>query len=121
MSIRNELAGSKKNSPNGGSSLELPKQTSQRQSKMSGDAEFGNLDFWEHTIEEDGDFDNHFDYVHWNPVKHGYVSCPKDWPHSSFHRHVKAGVYPIDWGCSSVPRAANAPANIKAIKDAGEP
>ncbi len=77
--------------------------------------------FWEHTIEEDEDFDNHFDYIHWNPVKHGYVKCPKDWPHSSFHRHVKAGVYPVDWGCCSVQTSENAPPNLRAIKDAGEP
>ena len=73
--------------------------------------------FWEHTIEEDGDFDNHFDYVHWNPTKHGYVKSPKDWPHSSFHRWVSAGVYPVDWGRSST----NPPQSVRAINDAGEP
>lgn len=55
--------------------------------------------FWEHTIEDEDDFQAHFDYIHWNPVKHGYVKCPRDWPHSSFHRWVKAGVYEQDWSC----------------------
>ncbi len=55
--------------------------------------------YWEHTIEDEEDFEAHFDYVHWNPVKHKYVSCPRDWPHSSFHRWVVAGVYDIHWGC----------------------
>ena len=55
--------------------------------------------YWEHTIEDEEDFDAHFDYVHWNPVKHKYVRCPGDWPHSSFHRWVAAGVYDIHWGC----------------------
>jgi len=45
-----------------------------------------------------GHFERHFDYIHYNPVKHGYVKCPHDWPHSSFHRWVKAGVYPLHWG-----------------------
>lgn len=56
--------------------------------------------YWEHTIEDEQDFDRHFDYVHWNPVKHGHVACPRDWPASSFHRWVQAGVYERDWGCS---------------------
>ena len=55
--------------------------------------------FWEHTIEDEEDFDRHFDYVHYNPVKHGLVRCPHEWPHSSFHRWVKAGVYPWHWAC----------------------
>jgi len=55
--------------------------------------------YWEHTIADDADFETHFDYVHWNPVKHKYVSCPVDWPYSSFHRWVAKGVYEKDWGC----------------------
>ena len=38
------------------------------------------------------------DYVHFNPVKHGYVSLVAHWPHSTFHRWMKAGAYPRDWG-----------------------
>ena len=55
--------------------------------------------FWEHTIEDEDDFERHFDYIHFNPVKHGHVRCPSDWPWSSFHRWVRAGVYPKDWAC----------------------
>ena len=54
--------------------------------------------FWEHTIEDEDDFEAHVDYVHFNPVKHGYVSRPADWRHSSFHRWVKKGVYDLNWG-----------------------
>jgi len=36
-------------------------------------------------------------YIHFNPVKHGHVARVADWPHSSFHRMVARGVYPIDW------------------------
>jgi putative transposase len=54
--------------------------------------------FWEHQIRNEADFSQHVDYIHYNPVKHGLVPAPKDWPYSSFQRYVKAGVYPVDWG-----------------------
>lgn len=57
--------------------------------------------FWEHTLEDEDDFERHFDYIHFNPVKHGYVNCPHEWEWSSFHRWVKAGVYPWHWACFS--------------------
>jgi putative transposase len=56
--------------------------------------------FWEHTIDDEEDYENHFHYIHFNPVKHGYVKRVADWPHSSFHRWVRQGIYPIDWACS---------------------
>jgi putative transposase len=54
--------------------------------------------FWEHMIRDEDDFRRHMDYLHWNPVKHGLVKCVKDWPYSTFHRFVKNGFYPKDWG-----------------------
>lgn len=57
--------------------------------------------YWEHTIADEDDFERHFDYLHYNPVKHGHARCPNDWPESSFHRWVKAGVYNQDWGCAA--------------------
>ncbi len=54
--------------------------------------------FWEHWIRDDSDFNRHIDYIHWNPVKHGHVRQVADWPFSSFHRYVKMGIYPMDWG-----------------------
>jgi putative transposase len=54
--------------------------------------------FWEHTIRDEADLGRHIDYIHYNPVKHGLVSQVCDWPHSSFHRYVKLGVLPRDWG-----------------------
>jgi putative transposase len=53
--------------------------------------------YWEHTIRDENDFARHMDYIHINPVKHGLVPRVRDWPHSSFHRMVKLGVYPEDW------------------------
>ncbi len=54
--------------------------------------------FWEHAIRDDRDYEKHMDYVHFNPVKHGYVDKVIDWPFSSFHHHVKKGTYSDDWG-----------------------
>jgi putative transposase len=54
--------------------------------------------YWEHTLRDEDDYARHVDYIHFNPVKHRHVTCVKDWPHSSFHRMVRAGIYPEDWG-----------------------
>ena len=53
--------------------------------------------FWEHTIRDGQGFERHVDYIHFNPVKHGYVARASDWPYSSFHRYVREGVLPVDW------------------------
>lgn len=54
--------------------------------------------FWEHQIQDEIDFIRHVDYIHYNPVKHGYVKAPKDWNYSSFILYVNKGIYDIDWG-----------------------
>ena len=58
--------------------------------------------FWEHTIRDDRDYAAHVDYVHFNPAKHGLVSAVRDWPYSSFHRHVALGAYPAVWAGGTV-------------------
>ncbi len=58
--------------------------------------------FWEHKIRNDQDFLHHVEYIHYNPVKHGYAGAPSDWPFSSFHRYVNKGIYPKNWGESDV-------------------
>lgn len=58
--------------------------------------------FWEHQIRDDLDMERHVDYVHFNPVKHGWVSAVCEWQHSSFHRYVKAGILTEDWGGSNL-------------------
>jgi len=57
--------------------------------------------YWEHRIRDDGDYERHRDYIHLNPVTHGYVARPEDWPWSSFHRHVKMGWLDPHWPGSS--------------------
>ncbi|HEV3416926.1 MAG TPA: transposase [Pirellulales bacterium] len=58
--------------------------------------------YWEHQIDDENDFERHFDYIYYNPVKHGLVDSPADWPYSSFHRWVEQGVYPAGWGRQSL-------------------
>ncbi|KTD45508.1 Transposase IS200 like protein [Legionella rubrilucens] len=54
--------------------------------------------FWEHRIRDETDFYSHVNYIHFNPVKHGLVKEVFDWPYSSFHRYVREGRLPRDWG-----------------------
>ena len=63
----------------------------------------GNGRYWEHVIDDEHDLERHVDYIHYNPVKHGLVRCPRDWQYSSFVRFVRSGVYPADWACGSQP------------------
>jgi putative transposase len=56
--------------------------------------------FHEHFIRDDGDLDRPLDYIHYNPVTHGYVDSPGKWRWSSFERYVGLGLYPGDW-CDS--------------------
>jgi putative transposase len=58
--------------------------------------------YWEHLIRDQQDFQRHMDYIHWNPVKHGWVERVSDWPHSSFHTCVRQGIYPNDWACEPI-------------------
>ena len=70
--------------------------TGSRQTR--GELTFWQRRFWEHLIQDENDFRRHLDYIHFNPVKHGYTESVSEWPWSSFHRYVKQGAYPMDWG-----------------------
>ena len=54
--------------------------------------------FWEHFIRNDDDQRRHLDYIHFNPVKHGWAKSPGEWPYSSFGHFVARGIYPCNWG-----------------------
>ena len=59
--------------------------------------------FWEHLIRDDNDYERHVEYIHYNPVKHGYVIKPVDWQYSSIHQFVKKGKIVSDWAaCNSI-------------------
>ena len=62
--------------------------------------------FWDHVIRDDDDLTAHLNYVHYNPVKHGYVKRAADWTYSTFHRYVREGLYPVDWASSAEDRGS---------------
>lgn len=57
--------------------------------------------FWEHLIRSEQDLKNHIDYIHYNPVKHGYVAYPAQWKYSSIHQYIKKGLLPVNWADGS--------------------
>jgi len=59
--------------------------------------------FWEHRLRDDKDYARHFDYVHFNPVKHELTGRPEDWPWSTFQRYAARGWYEVGWGIDAVP------------------
>ena len=59
--------------------------------------------YWEHQIRNDADLVRHVNYIHINPVKHGHVKSPVDWPYSSIHRYIGRGVLPANWAAGLCP------------------
>jgi putative transposase len=49
--------------------------------------------FWEHQIKDEKDLQNHIDYIHYNPVKHGLVKDVDVWPWSTYHKYIESGYY----------------------------
>jgi putative transposase len=54
--------------------------------------------FYDHVIRDETDFANHLDYIHFNPVRHGFTRRPSEYAFSSFHYYVKKGWYTPEWG-----------------------
>jgi len=54
--------------------------------------------YFEHTIRDENDLSAHLDYVHYNPVKHGYAQNVKDWEYSSFNKFMEMKNYDLNWG-----------------------
>lgn len=75
--------------------------------------------FWEHKIRDESDLIHHVNYIHYNPVKHGFARCPHLWPYSSFHQWVKEGYYRTDWLCDCQSPAV-VPPELKHMDSTGE-
>jgi putative transposase len=54
--------------------------------------------YWEHQIRSDIDLSRHVDYIHNNPVKHGWVLRAVDWPYSTLQAYVARGMASEDLG-----------------------
>lgn len=66
----------------------LPKGATRSSHDRRGERGLWQRRFWEHHIRDRRDFDAHVGYCWNNPVKHGYVENPEDWPLSSIHRNA---------------------------------
>jgi len=60
---------------------------------LRGEAPIWQKRFWEHHIRGDEDFAAHVRYCWINPVKHGLVGHPREWPYSSWHRDAGGAVW----------------------------
>ena len=82
-----------------GFSRQIPKQERINKSrKTKGERGIWQRRYWEHLIRDERDFERRVDYIHYNPVRHGYVERAADWPYSSIHRFITRGVVSKDWG-----------------------
>lgn len=48
--------------------------------------------FWEHHLRSAADAERHLHFCWMNPVKHGFVAAPEDWPYSSYRRDRAPGL-----------------------------
>ncbi len=53
--------------------------------------------FWDHIIRDEEDLEHHFDYIHWNPIKHGYVQRPEEWLNSTYRFWLDREFYESGW------------------------
>ena len=66
--------------------------------RITGSLNLWQARFWDHIIRDVEDLHRHFDYIHYNPVKHGLVTRPEDYPHSSYRHWLEKGYYEPGWG-----------------------
>ena len=54
--------------------------------------------YWDTCVRTEADYWTRFNYIHHNPVKHGYVGCMEDWSFSSYayYRDHKGNNWLID-------------------------
>ena len=85
----------------GAFSRAIPKNEAIRRSReMKRERGIWQRRYWEHQIRDDDDLEKHVAYIHFNPVKHGYVNCAAEWLYSSIHREIARGNLNEDWGNS---------------------
>ena len=65
--------------------------------QRKGEQEIWQRRYWEHTIRDQHDLNIHIDYIHFNPVKHGYVNATCYGSIRALLDFVKDGIYPLDW------------------------
>jgi putative transposase len=63
--------------------------------------------YLDHAVADDAEYRQLVDYVHMNPLRHGLCEQPANWPWSSVHRFVAAGMI-VPGGYPPPPREAAA-------------
>jgi len=76
-----------------------------RHYKISSSLKLWQRGYWDHIIRNDKDLQTHLDYIHWNPVKHGFADDPEKWLLSSFEDWKMKGVYGERWGLGGIPNS----------------
>ncbi len=85
-------------------SLDLSRSGSSNVSrKAKGERDVWQRRYWEHMIRDERDFRVHLDYIHYNPVKHGFVARATDWPWSTLRDWIDRGAYEPSWGADVLP------------------
>ena len=65
--------------------------------KRKGERKIWQSRYYDHIIRNEKDLEKHIDYIHYNPIKHGFVTKAIDYPFSSFEKFVSQGYYDKDW------------------------
>ncbi len=82
-----------------GFSRQIPKTEKINKSRaMKGERGIWQRRYWEHLIRDERDYEIHVNYIHNNPVKHGYANCAVNWPYSSIHQFISKGEIEPNWG-----------------------
>jgi len=71
-------------------------RTYKRNQNISGQMNLWQKRFWDHIIRDEKDLEDHIHYIHYNPVKHGYVKEPLDWQFSSYQHWMSLGAYELN-------------------------
>jgi len=53
--------------------------------------------FEKQPIADEADLQRRIDYIHSDPVRHGFVRAPRKWPYSSLHAYISQGLRPLYW------------------------
>jgi len=67
-------------------SRKLPKSVDPSTGRRPGERGIWQRRFWEHVVRNDADYRMHANYIHHNPLKHGWVTDLDEWPYSSWHQ-----------------------------------
>ena len=85
-----------------GFSRQIPNTEHRCQSRVNkGERGIWQRRYWEHLVRDNEDYESHVNYIHYNPVKHGYVNNPSDWKYSSIHQFINKKIIEPNWASIS--------------------